>query len=258
MNLRRNLRRPISAKLVLTAALCAGFAFGQNTTATTSSPGDHGQFRDPGPPPCCEVTKVDNAHHTATAAFGKQSFVFTIPCVRTRETVTVGQRVWANFKTGGVSLDGRHPCSQMIAQSVTLNSGTGKGSLSGSSQTAKHEMRENFSCDGENCTCFGDADCNNMFSAGVCRVGAGVCSGPAVVCQCQQASTGTLPNLAAVPGEKLTVVSVANGQLMARTSTGKEVHVPVSSTFASRVKAGDELSVRATSKAVVPKTVPQR
>jgi hypothetical protein len=251
--------RMLSTKFVVTLTLCACFVFGQNPSGKMTSSGDHGQFRDPGPPPCCEVTKVDDVHHTATAVFGNQSFVFAIPCVRTRQTVSLGQHVWANFKTGGVSLDGRQVCSQMVAQSVPLNTGTSKGSVSGSSQTAKHEMRENFSCDGENCTCFGDADCNNMFSSGVCRVDGGVCSGPAVMCQCrQQTATGAVPNLDAAPGEKLTVVSLENGQLLARGSTGKQVRAPVSSAFASRLKAGDELTVRAPSKAASPKTVPQR
>lgn len=219
-----------------------------NPTAAGSSPPNG---RDPGPPPCCQVTKVDTAHHVATArnlaaaSNGIESFEFAIPCSRTRTSVSVGQRVWANFRAGEVSLDGQNVCSQMVAESTTMPSGSGD---SGASAGAKHAFRENFSCDGGTCTCFGDADCNNMFSSGVCRQEGGVCSGPAVMCQCrQQSATAATPEFGAAPGTRLTVVSVADGQLLTRSQDAKEIRLAVSEPMAARLKPGDELTVRGTS-----------
>jgi hypothetical protein len=51
-----------------------------------------------------------------------------------------------------------------------------------------------YTCSGGICTCFGDDDCNEMFSGGACSGGA-MChdNGTTVYCQCQGGGGGEQP-----------------------------------------------------------------
>jgi hypothetical protein len=72
------------------------------------------------PAPCCEVTAIDAPHGIATAkvtATGK-TFQFRAARPETFRALKLGQHVYANLKTGQVSLDGASVCCEIVATPV--------------------------------------------------------------------------------------------------------------------------------------------
>lgn len=115
-------------------------------------------------PPCCTVTAVNyQAAFQAMIASAKvnasgQNFEFELrpppppapPCdplpngsgclsgtSSSPVSVKVGQSVWANLTTGQVSLDGKTPCCQIIAEGTSLSAGGKPSTVGGNRPVAK-------------------------------------------------------------------------------------------------------------------------
>ena len=71
--------------------------------------------------PCCNITAIDRRTGmvTATEAASKRSFRFKATAAQLPRLV-VGQKVWADFGTQKVSLDGVAPCCAMVGAAGTV------------------------------------------------------------------------------------------------------------------------------------------
>jgi len=107
----------------------------QGVVVSVTGPQSYGAGQ-PGPP-CCTITAINyQASFQAWIASAKannstQTFEFAAPVHWTEAGTStpaaqVGQSVWANLTTGQVSLDGKTPCCQIIAEGISSSGPGGK------------------------------------------------------------------------------------------------------------------------------------
>ena len=101
-----------------------------------------------------------------------------------------------------------------------------------------------FSCDNNVCSCSGDADCNNLFSSGLCGDLA-ACTGPGTVtCTCIRHLTGASSGLRTAPRFSYVIrgINASTGALSLRdpaTGTERQVSVPIAA--AAKLHVGDRV-----------------
>ena len=100
--------RTALARLML--VLLLGLLASMGPTSTASAQETSGDAS-----PCCSITAIDvrSGMVTAADASGKRTFRFKVTAAQLRG-LKVGQKVWADFDTQKVSVDGVAPCCTMM------------------------------------------------------------------------------------------------------------------------------------------------
>ena len=109
-------------------------------------------------------------------------------------------------------------------------------------------------CSGGTCTCTGDADCNDMFSKGVCSDLAYCTKDSAgrVFCEClaRQGPATAASKSKRIPYSVVAIDRQAGKVTVQQTPNSARVRIPLSAALLSHVKAGDKVFVSPTSSLV--------